>query len=312
MWDTKLKGLGCRITPAGSQAFVLRYTDAKGRQRLATLARVSEIALKHVRELAAGELVKIRIGEADILSRRQERRSSLTVAQGITRFFEEFCPQARHHQPDDPPHRAGIQEAGAPLPHSRARQAGHRRSAAPAHRTHGGPPASGPAQPRAGAGKQNLQVLRGPGAAAPVQQSVPRRRAQPGRAQRPDTGAERNRRPGQGVVGIGNRPAQPRRHSIRHAHRIENQRGHRNALGVRQFRIRQCPVANHQNRAAHPPVEHGRPVRAGRRAHPGRLRVLHNRPAADQLLDRAPGVREGGYRRRLERCAPARTCGVPS
>ena len=93
MWDTKLKGLGCRITPAGSQAFVLRYTDAKGRQRLATLARVSEIALKHVRELAARELVKIRIGEADILSRRQERRSSLTVAQGITRFFEEFCPR---------------------------------------------------------------------------------------------------------------------------------------------------------------------------------------------------------------------------
>ncbi|MDE0360903.1 MAG: tyrosine-type recombinase/integrase [Rhodospirillaceae bacterium] len=93
LWDAKLKGLGCRITPAGSQAFVLRYTDAKGRQRLATLARVSEVSLKDARELAARELVKIRMGEDDLLTRRRERRDSLTVAQGIATFFEEFCPR---------------------------------------------------------------------------------------------------------------------------------------------------------------------------------------------------------------------------
>ncbi|MDE0003898.1 MAG: site-specific integrase [Rhodospirillaceae bacterium] len=93
LWDTKLKGLGCRITPAGSQAFVLRYTDAKGRQRLATLARVNEIALKEARELAARELVKIRMGEADLLTRRQERRESFTVAQGVAIFFDDFCPR---------------------------------------------------------------------------------------------------------------------------------------------------------------------------------------------------------------------------
>ena len=93
LWDTKLKGLGCRITPGGSRAFVLRYTDAKGRQRLATLARVSEIALKDARELAAREMVKIRMGEADLLARRKERRVSPTVAQGITMFFDEFCPR---------------------------------------------------------------------------------------------------------------------------------------------------------------------------------------------------------------------------
>ena len=92
LWDTKLKGLGCRITPAGSQAFVLRYTDAKGRQRLATLARVTEISLKDAREHAARELVQIRMGEADILTRRNERRSSLTVAEGISAFFEDYCP----------------------------------------------------------------------------------------------------------------------------------------------------------------------------------------------------------------------------
>ena len=93
LWDTKLKGLGCRITPAGSQAFVLRYTDARGRQRLATLARVSEISLKDARELAARELVNVRMGEADLLSRRRERRNCLTVADGIGTFFLEFCPR---------------------------------------------------------------------------------------------------------------------------------------------------------------------------------------------------------------------------
>ena len=93
LWDTKLKGLGCRITPGGLQAFVLRYTDAKGKQRLATLARVSELSLRDARELAGKELVKIRLGEADLLSRRKERRASPTVAEGIAIFFEEFCPR---------------------------------------------------------------------------------------------------------------------------------------------------------------------------------------------------------------------------
>ena len=91
-WDTNLKGLGFRITPAGSRAFVLRYIDAKGKQRLATLARVGEVSLREIRELAGRELLKIRMGEAGPLSRRQKRRDAVTVAQGIGTFFEEFCP----------------------------------------------------------------------------------------------------------------------------------------------------------------------------------------------------------------------------
>ncbi|MDD9997218.1 MAG: site-specific integrase [Gammaproteobacteria bacterium] len=93
LWDSKLKGLGCRITPAGSSAFVLRYRDAKGKQRLVTLARTGEVSLKEVRELAGKELLKIRMGETDLLSRRQKRRRSVTVAQGIRIFFEQFCPK---------------------------------------------------------------------------------------------------------------------------------------------------------------------------------------------------------------------------
>ncbi len=92
-WDTKLKGLGCRMTPAGTQAFVLRYTDGTGRQRLATLARVGEVSLKDARALAGREMVKVRMGEVDLLARRRQRRSSLTVEEGIETFFGEFCPK---------------------------------------------------------------------------------------------------------------------------------------------------------------------------------------------------------------------------
>ena len=96
-WDSKLKGLGLRITPAGSRAFVLRYTDAKGKQRLATLARVAEVSLREIRELAGRELLKIRMGETDPLSRRKQRRESVTVTEGIGNFFEEFCPNRVHN-----------------------------------------------------------------------------------------------------------------------------------------------------------------------------------------------------------------------
>ncbi|MDE0003902.1 MAG: tyrosine-type recombinase/integrase [Rhodospirillaceae bacterium] len=92
LWDTRLIGLGCRITPAGCRAFVLRYTDAKGKQRLATLARVGAVPLKEIRELAGRELLKVRMGETDLLRRKQERRDSATVAEAVETFFEEFCP----------------------------------------------------------------------------------------------------------------------------------------------------------------------------------------------------------------------------
>ena len=92
LWDTRLVGLGCRITSAGSRAYVLRYTDAKGKQRLATLARVGEVPLKEIRALAGRELLKVRMGETDLLRRKQERRDSATVAEAVETFFEEFCP----------------------------------------------------------------------------------------------------------------------------------------------------------------------------------------------------------------------------
>ena len=61
VWDARVVGLGVRITPAGSKAYVLSYRSA-GRKRLATLARTSELSLKSARERAGAELAAIRGG----------------------------------------------------------------------------------------------------------------------------------------------------------------------------------------------------------------------------------------------------------
>ena len=45
LWDAQVKGLGVRITPAGAKSFILNYYVG-GRERRATLARVSEVTLK--------------------------------------------------------------------------------------------------------------------------------------------------------------------------------------------------------------------------------------------------------------------------
>ena len=92
MWDSQVRGLGVRVTPAGATAFVLDYR-VHGRRRRATLARCSELSLADARKRAGRELVKIRAGEADPLERRREAREAPTVGEGLDRFFGEFAPE---------------------------------------------------------------------------------------------------------------------------------------------------------------------------------------------------------------------------
>ena len=92
IWDTQVRGLGLRIAPGGTKAFILNYR-VDGRERRATLARASETTLKDIRERAGAELVRIRAGETDPLDRRRERREAPTVAEGVDRFFREYVPR---------------------------------------------------------------------------------------------------------------------------------------------------------------------------------------------------------------------------
>ena len=91
LWDSQVKGLGLRITPAGAKSFVLNYRVA-GRERRATLARASELSLKAARARAGEELASIRTGNADPLERRREAKQAPTVADGLERFFNEYAP----------------------------------------------------------------------------------------------------------------------------------------------------------------------------------------------------------------------------
>ena len=92
LWDSHVKGLGLRITPAGSKSYILNYR-VTGRTRRATLARASEISLKAARKRAGEELVAIRAGETDPLQRRRETKEAPTVDEGIDRFFGEYVPE---------------------------------------------------------------------------------------------------------------------------------------------------------------------------------------------------------------------------
>ena len=91
LWDATVKGLGVRVTPAGAKSYILNYRVA-GRERRATLARCSELALKEARERAGHELAAIRSGEADPLKRRQEAREAPTVAALAEEFFNVEAP----------------------------------------------------------------------------------------------------------------------------------------------------------------------------------------------------------------------------
>ena len=91
LWDAQVKGLGVRVTTAGSKAYVLDYR-IHGRRRRPVLARVGEVSLREARLRAVAELARIRAGESDLLTRRQEAREAPTVNDGLDRFFGEYAP----------------------------------------------------------------------------------------------------------------------------------------------------------------------------------------------------------------------------
>ena len=91
LWDQEVKGLGVRITPKGTKAYVLDYR-MNGRRHRVVLARTTEISLEGVRKRAGAERVRIRAGEGDLLTRRREARTSPTVNEGLDRFFAEYVP----------------------------------------------------------------------------------------------------------------------------------------------------------------------------------------------------------------------------
>ena len=91
LWDGQIKGLGCKVFPSGRRSYVLSYRRG-GKKRLATLARCSEVSLRQARDMARGELSRIRSGAADPLERRRREREAPTVDDALRKFFDETVP----------------------------------------------------------------------------------------------------------------------------------------------------------------------------------------------------------------------------
>ena len=96
IWDSTIKGLGLRVTPAGAKSYVLSYRVA-GRKRLATLGRCSVLSLKAARERAAVELAGIQGGDGDPLERRRTAMEAPTVADLVERFMSIEGPARVKH-----------------------------------------------------------------------------------------------------------------------------------------------------------------------------------------------------------------------
>ena len=85
-WDSKVKGLGLRVTRGGAKSFVLDYR-IDGTRRRATLGRAGEMSLDKARSRAS----EIKTDGADPLRQKAERRDAPTLGDALTRFFDEWC-----------------------------------------------------------------------------------------------------------------------------------------------------------------------------------------------------------------------------
>jgi integrase len=94
-YDSAVKGFGCRVTAAGSRAFVLTYRrKADGRQRRITIGSFPDWSTAAARSEAA-RLKRNVDGGADPIGELEASRAAATVADLCARFTQEVLPRNR-------------------------------------------------------------------------------------------------------------------------------------------------------------------------------------------------------------------------
>lgn len=78
LWDSELRGFGCKIETTGTKAFVLQYRNAEGRKRRIVIGRLGVLTLEQARREARIKLGQVAKGidPADV---QREERHGLTV-----------------------------------------------------------------------------------------------------------------------------------------------------------------------------------------------------------------------------------------
>jgi integrase len=92
-WDTKVRGLGIRIT-TGSRAFIFNYRNAQRRERRITIGSPPEWNVAQARRKAA-ELRRQVDGGADPLAEREAARDILSLRTVAVRFEQEHVGKLR-------------------------------------------------------------------------------------------------------------------------------------------------------------------------------------------------------------------------
>ncbi len=84
-WHGELAGFGCRVTAAGTRAWVLRYRNADGRDRTLTIGDANSWPLADAMKKAKALRRQVYDGQ-DPLAERQDQRSAPTVADLCERY----------------------------------------------------------------------------------------------------------------------------------------------------------------------------------------------------------------------------------
>jgi integrase len=94
-YDEAVKGFGCRVTAAGTRAFVLTYRrKVDGKQRRITIGSFPDWSTTAARE-EAKRLKRGVDGGADPIGEQEESRAAATMADLCARFTQEYLPRKR-------------------------------------------------------------------------------------------------------------------------------------------------------------------------------------------------------------------------
>ena len=76
LWDSELKGFGCKVTPGGKKVFIVQYCigGRAGKDQRVTLGIHGKITADQARKMALAELGKIAMGQDPAAAKRMERR----------------------------------------------------------------------------------------------------------------------------------------------------------------------------------------------------------------------------------------------
>jgi integrase len=94
VWDTELRGFGCKVTPAGRRVYFLYYRTTSGQQRKPTIGDHGRLSAEQARAVARQWLAAAERGE-DPSGDRKEARKAETVAELSDRYLSEY---AAHHK----------------------------------------------------------------------------------------------------------------------------------------------------------------------------------------------------------------------